>query len=160
MFVDVTAEVPVVGLAEKTAISGQMDRVLVTDDEVLVVDYKTNRPPPQRVEDVPAIYLKQMAAYQGVLSRIYPRLPVRCALLWTDACRLMALPDALLAPYLAKLDRSDVMTLAEQHGILAAPVVTPAEALRYDHLATERGFWDSVDGRRVPGLPFLVESPT
>ena len=68
--------------------------------------------------------------------------------------------DALLAPYLAKLDRSDVMTLAEQHGILAAPVVTPAEALRYDHLATERGFWDSVDGRRVPGLPFLVESPT
>lgn len=67
--------------------------------------------------------------------------------------------DDLLAPYLAALTKAEVMALAESHGILATPMVTPAEALAYDHLAGERDFWATLDGRRVPGLPFLVEEP-
>jgi ATP-dependent helicase/nuclease subunit A len=93
------AEVPVTGLLGSTAISGQIDRLAVAAGEVTVVDYKTNRPPPDRAEDVPPLYLGQMAAYRDLLRRIYPGLPVRCALLWTDAARLMWLPDALLDPH-------------------------------------------------------------
>ncbi|MBI3441341.1 MAG: double-strand break repair helicase AddA [Proteobacteria bacterium] len=93
------AEVPVVGLTADKILSGQMDRVLVTDKEILVVDYKTNRPPPHLVEDVPAIYLKQMAAYRSVIQNIYPHHQVRCALLWTDGPLLMPLSDNILDSY-------------------------------------------------------------
>ena len=97
------AEAPIVGTvggtggddAAAVVISGRIDRLLVTKDEVLVVDFKTNRPPPDRVEDVPAVYLRQMAAYRSLLRTIYPDRPVRCALLWTDGPVFMALPDQL-----------------------------------------------------------------
>jgi ATP-dependent helicase/nuclease subunit A len=90
------AEAPLVALVNERVIAGQIDRLVVTDEAVLAVDYKTNRPPPERVEDVAVAYLAQMAAYRAALQRIYPDRPVRCTLLWTDAPRLMALPDALL----------------------------------------------------------------
>jgi ATP-dependent helicase/nuclease subunit A len=93
------AEVPVVGLAGKKILSGQMDRMLVTEREVLIIDYKTNRPPPGRAEDVSTLYLKQMAAYRAVIQNIYPDHAVKCALLWTDAPRLMPLPPNLLDPH-------------------------------------------------------------
>jgi len=94
------AEVPVVGLAGLKILSGQMDRILVTATEVLVIDYKTNRPPPKCAEDVPAIYLKQMAAYRAVLQNIYPDKYVKCALLWTDGPVLMSISDKMLDSYM------------------------------------------------------------
>ncbi len=94
------AETPVVGIAGgNRVLSGQMDRLLVTENEVLVIDYKTNRPPPSRVEDVHIAYLKQMAAYRAVMQKIYPNRPVKCALLWTDGPTLMPLPEGLLEKY-------------------------------------------------------------
>ena len=90
------AEVPVVGLVNGQPVSGQVDRLVVTDSEVLIVDYKSNRPPPERVEAVPPVYFGQMAAYRAVLRRIYPDRPVSAALLWTDGPRLMPLPADLL----------------------------------------------------------------
>lgn len=94
------AETPVTGIAgAKKVLSGQMDRLLVTDKEVLVVDYKTNRPPPTRVENVHVAYLKQMAAYRAVMKNIYPGRPVKCALLWTDGPLLMPLPEELLEKF-------------------------------------------------------------
>jgi ATP-dependent helicase/nuclease subunit A len=84
------AEVPVTGkLADGRAISGQIDRLLITDNEILIVDYKTNRPPPLLRKDVPKIYESQMAAYAEALQQIYPDRTISCALLWTDGPRLM-----------------------------------------------------------------------
>ncbi|HEV7371435.1 double-strand break repair helicase AddA [Arenibaculum sp.] len=91
------AEVPVVGVvAPDRVLSGQIDRLLVDGDGVWVVDYKTNRPPPLREEDVSPVYLQQMAAYRAALALIYPGRPVHCLLLWTDGPRLMPLSPALL----------------------------------------------------------------
>ncbi|MGJ3230717.1 MAG: UvrD-helicase domain-containing protein [Oceanicaulis sp.] len=84
------------GLPPDMVVNGQIDRLVVTETEVLIVDYKTNRPPPDRVEDVPDAYIAQMAAYRALLQALHPGKPVRCALLWTDAPRLMALPEARL----------------------------------------------------------------
>jgi ATP-dependent helicase/nuclease subunit A len=94
------AEVPVVGTVEfrgePLLVSGQIDRLAVTDDEVLIVDYKTNRPPPGTPDAVAPAYMAQMAAYRAVLSSIYPGRAIRCALLWTEGAHLMELPgDAL-----------------------------------------------------------------
>ena len=97
------AEVPLSGLlgrgAEAKAITGQVDRLLVREDEILVIDYKTNRPAPQREADVAPLYLRQMASYRAVLAEIYPGRAIRCALLWTEGPRIMQLSDASLVRY-------------------------------------------------------------
>ncbi|OLF71442.1 hypothetical protein AWH62_12920 [Maricaulis sp. W15] len=84
------------GLPDRTIIRGQVDRLVVTDNEVLIIDYKTNRPPPSEVAAVAKVYLGQMATYRALLRAVHPGKSVRCALLWTDAARLMPLPDAVL----------------------------------------------------------------
>ena len=90
------AEAPVAGRLGGKLVSGQVDRLLVKPDRVLVLDYKTNRPPPRRLEEVPALYLRQMAAYRAVLLLAFPGRAVDCALVWTYGARLMRLPDELL----------------------------------------------------------------
>ncbi len=88
------AEAPITGMIEHDrVVSGQIDRLLVTDREILIIDYKSNRPAPKDIQNVPAIYYKQMKTYADVMRRIYPRRSIRCALIWTDGARLMELPD-------------------------------------------------------------------
>jgi ATP-dependent helicase/nuclease subunit A len=94
------AEVPVVCLINGRALSGQMDRIVVTDERVLIVDYKTIRPPPESEDAVAPIYLRQLASYRAALERIYPDRPVACAILWTEAPRLMPISPALLERHL------------------------------------------------------------
>jgi ATP-dependent helicase/nuclease subunit A len=90
------AEVPLVGRVGHDLIAGQVDRLCVREDAVWIVDYKTNRPPPQRPEDVAEAYLLQLASYRAVLREIYPGKPIRCFLLWTYGPRLMEIPAELL----------------------------------------------------------------
>lgn len=86
---DSRAEVPLTGLSGAQLVSGQVDRIYVGTDEVWIVDYKTNRPPPVRIDDVPAIYHRQLAGYRGVVEAVYPGKIIRTFLLWTDGPRLM-----------------------------------------------------------------------
>lgn len=88
------AEVPLVGtltLADgaQAVVSGQVDRLVILPQEILIIDYKTNRPPPATV---PAAYRQQMAAYRALLREIYPDKPVRCYLLWTFTATLQEVP--------------------------------------------------------------------
>jgi ATP-dependent helicase/nuclease subunit A len=82
------------------AIAGQIDRFAVEAGGVWIVDFKTNRPPASRLEEVPAAYLRQMAAYRALLAGIYLNRPIACHLLWTETPLLMRLPDALLDAHL------------------------------------------------------------
>ncbi len=84
------------GLPEDLVVNGSVDRLVVTPTEVLVLDFKTNRPPPRTVETVAQVYLNQMAAYRALLLGNWPTKKVRCALLWTDGPHLMELPDQIL----------------------------------------------------------------
>ena len=100
------AEVPVVGLipgsspGSEHAVSGQIDRLLVAADHVLIVDFKTVRPPPAAAEAVPPLYLQQLATYRAALARIYPNRRVDCAILWTAAPLLMPIAAGLLDRHL------------------------------------------------------------
>ena len=87
------SEVSVTGSVGGAVISGEIDRLVVTDHAILIVDFKTHRPAPVDNADVPGIYLRQMAAYRGAILDIYPGKLVCCALLWTDGPRLMPLTD-------------------------------------------------------------------
>ncbi len=83
------AEVPIVGIVGGRALSGQIDRLVVAEDRVLIVDFKTLRAPPATADEVPPIYLSQLASYRAALAHIYPDREVCCALLWTQGPRLM-----------------------------------------------------------------------
>ena len=90
------AEVPLVGTVGEISVSGQVDRLVVTGRDVLVVDYKSNRPPPKGPDDVAPLYLGQLAAYRAVLREIYPEFSITCALLWTYGPEIMPIPGRLL----------------------------------------------------------------
>jgi ATP-dependent helicase/nuclease subunit A len=90
------AEVPIAGVIGKYVVVGQIDRLLITEKEVLVVDYKTNRTPPKNAADVHINYLKQMAAYKAALKQIYPEKAIRCALVWTEEPSVMVLGGEVL----------------------------------------------------------------
>jgi ATP-dependent helicase/nuclease subunit A len=89
------AEVPIAGTVQvggrTFVVTGQADRLAVGPKEILIVDYKTNRPPPERIEDVPALYRRQMALYRALMAELYPGRRIRCFLLWTFGPRLMEL---------------------------------------------------------------------
>ncbi|MBC8338852.1 MAG: double-strand break repair helicase AddA [Alphaproteobacteria bacterium] len=91
------AEVPITGvLGTGTVLSGQIDRLLVTEDTVTVIDFKTNRPPPETESGVSPVYLRQLAAYRELLKGVYPDRPVRALLLWTLGARIMPISDEIL----------------------------------------------------------------
>ena len=87
------AEVPLIGTVRTSrgtfTVSGQVDRLAVSEQEVLIVDFKTNRPPPQSADGVTLAYRRQLALYRALLQGIYPGRTVRAFLLWTAAPRLM-----------------------------------------------------------------------
>ena len=101
------AEIALTGGAEAlrpgVVINGRIDRLVVTPDRVLVVDYKTNRPAPDRIEDADPAYVAQMATYVAVLARLYPDRPVEAALVWTDGPKLMPVPQGLMDEALSRL---------------------------------------------------------
>ena len=89
-------EVALTGSVGTTPVSGRMDRLVVTSDRVLVVDYKTNRPAPARIEDADPAYVLQLAVYAAILRNLYPDRAIEAALVWTDGPRLMAVPQAMM----------------------------------------------------------------
>src|SRR5262249_38840189 len=95
------AEVAIVGRLGTIAVAGAVDRLAVTGDSVLIGDYKTNRPAPCRLDDVPAPYIRQLALYRAVLRELYPGRAIRAALLWTDIPDLMEIPAAAMDRELA-----------------------------------------------------------
>jgi ATP-dependent helicase/nuclease subunit A len=97
------AEVPIVGRLEGRLVSGQIDRLAVTPAEILIVDYKTNHAPPATPAEAPEGYVRQLALYRAVLSRLYPQRAVRAALLWTETPDLMEISTSALDAALASL---------------------------------------------------------
>jgi ATP-dependent helicase/nuclease subunit A len=101
------AEVPIVGRIARAgsgqiAVAGQVDRLAVTGDTVLIADYKTDRVVPDRL-DAMHPYVTQLALYRAVLARVFPGKTVRAALLFTDAPKLMEVPATAMDTPLNKL---------------------------------------------------------
>ena len=102
------AEVAIVGRLERgdlppVLVSGQIDRLLVTPHEILIVDFKTNQAPPATAGEAPVNYIRQLALYRAVLAKLYPQKVVRAALLWTETPELMEISAPALDAELASL---------------------------------------------------------
>ena len=68
----------------------------MTREAVLIADYKSNRPAPRCVADVPEAYVAQLALYRAVLAELYPDKRIRAALVWTDVPDLMEISEQSL----------------------------------------------------------------
>jgi ATP-dependent helicase/nuclease subunit A len=90
------AEVPVVAKIGAYDLEGQIDRLALVEGGLLILDYKTNRPPPKTLAEVAPAYIAQLAAYRTALKSLFPGLTLRAALLWTDGPFLMEIPSTSL----------------------------------------------------------------
>lgn len=88
----VTEIAPPGGKGPPLRIAGQIDRLVETGGEVLIVDYKTNRPPPRNLAEVPRAYVHQLAGYRLAVQRVFGTTRVRAALLWTEGASMMEVP--------------------------------------------------------------------
>jgi ATP-dependent helicase/nuclease subunit A len=99
------AEAPIAGSLQlrpgepATSVSGQIDRLAVTPEAVMVADFKTGAPP----ETPPETYVAQLAVYRALLARLYPDRPVRCLLIWTAGPRVDEIAPGALDAALARI---------------------------------------------------------
>ena len=97
------AEAPIAAVVDDVVISGTVDRLLVADGYVRVIDFKTGRRVPSSPEDIPLAHLRQMAAYTAALAVIFPDHTIEAALLYSSGPKLILLPQPLLAAHKPRL---------------------------------------------------------
>ncbi|MDZ4866289.1 MAG: double-strand break repair helicase AddA [Alphaproteobacteria bacterium] len=93
-------EVPLRGVVEwqgvKVDLAARLDRVVVGERDVMIVEFKTDRVVPKVDSSIPASYVTQLALYRVAVARLFEGRPVNCAILWTAEPRLTVLPTRLL----------------------------------------------------------------
>ncbi|WP_224816350.1 double-strand break repair helicase AddA [Hasllibacter sp. MH4015] len=101
---DSLAEVEITGHSDTLGAEmfGIIDRLIITDDTVRAVDFKTNTTFPTRPEETPESLLRQMGAYAELLKPIYPNHKIEVAILWSRAPSLMVLPHDLVSAALQR----------------------------------------------------------
>jgi ATP-dependent helicase/nuclease subunit A len=100
------AEVSIVGRIARAGpahieVSGQVDRLAVTPDSVLIADYKTDRTVPADLAAVPKPYIGQLALYRAILARVYPAKTIRAALVFTAGPSVVEVPGPAMEAALA-----------------------------------------------------------
>ncbi len=96
---DALAEAPIAGVVDGVVIAGTVDRLLVTEGSVTVLDFKTSRRVPVSADHIPEAHIRQMAAYVAVLQGIFPEHDVRAGLLYSSGPLLFVLDPLLLAAH-------------------------------------------------------------
>ncbi|MBY0272067.1 MAG: double-strand break repair helicase AddA [Alphaproteobacteria bacterium] len=89
-------EVPFEGKLGDHWVSGQIDRLVIMEEQILIIDYKTHREAPSKLEDIPPSILKQMVIYRDIVTKIYTEHAISCGILWTSLPRFDVLPHEIL----------------------------------------------------------------
>lgn len=90
------SEVPLSGVVGKYVVNAQIDRLIVSEDRIWIIDYKTNQHVPNTLSATPKAYIQQMALYRALVSQIYPNHEIDCALLWTSGPEMTIIPSSLM----------------------------------------------------------------
>lgn len=85
------------------AISGRIDRLAVTEEAIVLVDFKTNRQPPETADKAPLAHRAQLAIYREILKPLYPGKTISCLLVYTESGALLPLDIGLLESSLAEI---------------------------------------------------------
>ncbi|NIZ11792.1 double-strand break repair helicase AddA [Phaeobacter sp. HF9A] len=93
---DALAEVAISAELGSERLHGVIDRLVITPQRILAVDFKSNAVVPDSPETCPEGLLRQMGAYDAALRQIYPDREIETAILWTRSASLMRLPVSLV----------------------------------------------------------------
>jgi ATP-dependent helicase/nuclease subunit A len=94
------AEASIAGIvANKFIISGKIDRLVILENQVMIIDYKSDLIVATCSEEVNPNYLKQMSLYHCLIKEIYPDKKITCWLIWTNNASLMELSQSLIGRY-------------------------------------------------------------
>ncbi|MEO0385898.1 MAG: 3'-5' exonuclease, partial [Pseudomonadota bacterium] len=100
-------EVSITAQLGAARIHGTIDRLIVTDSHVHIIDFKSNRAVPSTVKDCPEGVLRQMGAYGHALKQIYPEHAQSLSILWTRTGHLMPLPHDMVMAALERAQNLD-----------------------------------------------------
>ncbi|WP_226779993.1 double-strand break repair helicase AddA [Oceaniglobus trochenteri] len=101
--VAITAELPE---RDGERMFGTIDRLILGEDSMLAVDFKSNALVPDTPAQVPDGLLRQMGAYAAALRAVYPDRRIDTAILWTTTARLMPLPHDIVSAALQRATTS------------------------------------------------------
>lgn len=79
---------------------GTIDLLMVQDNLVTAIDFKTNRVTPTTDQDIPDGILAQMAAYHTGLKQVFQNYEIKVAILWTQTNELMTIPEDVISKHL------------------------------------------------------------
>lgn len=91
-------------------VQGVIDRLIVNDDRVLIVDFKSNAQVPNVPKDIPNGILRQLGAYLDGIEQIYRNRTVEVAILWTATKTLMPVPHDIVRDALRSMPHLDLST--------------------------------------------------
>lgn len=90
------AEVSITGILDGKTISGQVDRLYIDEQKILISDYKTNVNVPENLDEIPKEYIRQLALYKKLLMSMDNSKKISCALVWTAKPEIMEVPNQVL----------------------------------------------------------------
>jgi ATP-dependent helicase/nuclease subunit A len=99
---DTLAEVGITGDWNGQRLTGTIDRLVMDQNRLLVVDYKSNAVVPPTPAEVPEGILRQLGAYAHVLAQVYPGRRIETAILWTRAPCLMPIDPEIVSAALSR----------------------------------------------------------
>ena len=90
------AEIDISGEVRGQKFNGQIDRLLIKDHQIRIIDFKSNKIIPKTLEEVPTSYLGQLSIYKALLQKVYPQHEIVCELVWVRAATRMLVPTSFL----------------------------------------------------------------
>lgn len=103
------AEVPFVTILPEfsdRSFHGIIDRLIIQQEMIFVVDFKTNRAIPDTPDHIPAGVLNQMVIYEHAIKQLYPKHTVVSGILWTAKAKFMEIPHSILKDVKTNLCKS------------------------------------------------------
>jgi len=63
---------------------GRIDLLVIKEDQITIIDYKSDFKPATNIESIPEAYLKQLTLYNKAVAEIYPNKFINCSILWLE----------------------------------------------------------------------------
>lgn len=76
---------------DNSARIGRIDLLTVSQDQVTIIDYKSDSHPPSNQDFISTDYINQLNFYRSIVREIYPNHKIICKILWLENGHLMTI---------------------------------------------------------------------
>ena len=77
------SEVPILGKINEQLVSGKIDRLIINENEIIIIDYKSDKIAVNEITIKTQKYQDQLGFYAKIIKEIYPNKKITCAIIWT-----------------------------------------------------------------------------